>query len=76
MRGGRWSLGEALEMWDDLWKFDESINVAEAHHHPKAEERKVSPPTPPQGLMTGASHMSRWGGPPPSFWRGCPDPPP
>jgi hypothetical protein len=30
-----------------------------------------------QGLMTGSSHMSRWGGsprPPPSFWRG-PDPP-
>ncbi len=35
-----------------------------------------------QGLMTGSSHMSRWGGPPdhppppPSFWRGVQTPPP
>ncbi len=37
-------------------------------------------PCPPQGLMTGSSHMSRWGGPPdhPSlpFGGGCRPPPP
>jgi len=31
---------EALEMWDELWKFDESIAVAEAYHHPDTEQRK------------------------------------
>eukprot|EP00667_Euglena_gracilis_P000220 EG_transcript_220 len=33
-------VNEALEMWDELWKFEESIAVAEANHHPEADDRK------------------------------------
>ena len=28
-------------MWDDLWKFDESIAVAESNNHPEVDQRKV-----------------------------------
>jgi len=31
---------EAMGMWDDLWKFDESIAVAESNNHPEVDQRK------------------------------------
>ncbi len=68
-----WNVGHIVTNTTVLRAFRDYWAVLSAD---PAREHMAEHGGPYQGLKTGLSHMSRWGSPPPTFWRGVRTTPP